>query len=76
MRAAETAVERSQEYLPSLTYVPVAPFRERFVLLESRGVLTRGAVARALGWVRKAPAKDRLRGRSGLDTGRVSRTSA
>jgi hypothetical protein len=61
---------RSRE---SLDRVPVEPFQERFRELEARGLISRGEIARALGWYRRpspsSTARDTVQ-----DTGRVSRT--
>jgi len=55
--------------------VPVELFQQRFLELESAGLISRTEIARRLGWVRRPPASMRARGCVDLipDTGRVSR---
>jgi hypothetical protein len=58
----------------TLTRIPLSPLRDRFFALEARGLMSRGQIARGLGWYRNAPACARVRGISRVaDTGRVSR---
>ena len=60
---------------PNLTRVPVGPFRDHFLRLERCGAITRGEVARALGWFRRPSACNRRVGTQvSVDTGKVSRT--
>jgi hypothetical protein len=55
--AHERRIDREVE---TLARVPVEPFRERFLLLQKQG-LTRGDVARAMGWVHRRNPDDLAR---------------
>jgi hypothetical protein len=44
----------SQADQPALNRVPVAPFRETFIRLERRGLVSRSSLALQLGWIRRA----------------------
>lgn len=57
----------------SLDRVPVDPFQARFLHLEERGLITRGDVARALGWYRNPPSGRQRAPEKIVDTGRVTR---
>jgi hypothetical protein len=61
--------------LQSLAYVPVEPFRARFLELERRQATSRTELARQLGWYRSVPPSQRRHRRDARapDTGRVSR---
>ena len=71
---SDLLTEDLTEDLPPMNFVSLEPIRARFLHLEAVGSITRGDVARALGWLRSAPPSQRAGGRCTMvDTGRVSR---
>lgn len=70
-----TSPRRSVERISAnSSRVPLGPLRERFLMLEEDGLMSRTQLARQLGWYRSAPPSQRARGQHRLpDTSRVSR---